>query len=96
MVEILKLDFEVDAWSDHDGQDSKDEIGSRFVEKLVIRPKEVTLVKQNSTLRSVVPLAMFEHKQQNAGLNLDSRYDWLSCITFGGSLSVLDGIYISP
>ena len=22
----------------------------------------------------------------NAGLNMDSRYDWLSCITFGGSL----------
>ena len=36
-------------------------------------------------------------KMYNAGLNImDSRYDWLSCITFGGSLSVLDGIYISP
>ena len=35
-------------------------------------------------------------KMYKAGLNMDSRYDWLSCITFGGSLSVLDGIYISP
>ena len=35
-------------------------------------------------------------KMYNAGLNKDSKYDWLSCITFGGSLSVLDGIYISP
>ena len=87
MVEILKLVL---------GRDSEDKIWSRFVFELVILLKEVTLVKQNSTLRSVVPLAMFEHKQQNAGLNLDSRYDWLSCITFGGSLSVLDGIYISP
>ena len=59
------LDFEVDAWSDHDGQDSKDEIWSRFVEELVIWPKEVSLIKQNSTLGSVVPLAMFEHMQQN-------------------------------
>ena len=49
---VLKLMF---------GRDSEDEILSRFVLELLIWPKQVTLVKLNSTLGSVVPLAMFSY-----------------------------------
>ena len=43
------------------GRDSEDEIWSRFVQELVIWPIERSdFGKKNSTLASIVPLAMFD------------------------------------
>ena len=52
MVEILKL---------MPGRDSEEEIWSRFVFELVLWPIRL-FGKMNSTLGSVVPLAMFPHR----------------------------------
>ena len=69
------------------GRDSEDEIWSRSVFELVIWPQQFTLVKLNSTLGSVVPLAMFWKWDQSCNFR---QFSIWSSDAFVGDYSSVD------